>query len=209
VTYLDSRSKKKEISSEPVTVTIGEKSVFSFLKKKSPPVASRPTANVNPFSAAPPNSMGELKPLAPEESHWFLKTLFGLALFGVIVGFAWRLTRSSPKGLEPPPAEKAAQLKDAWKKLANEDLSGKEFCLGLSSLVRECLQYRFGFAAVDSTTEEILRELEKHKLTDNEREAAEKCLKVCDVVLYADANLTGRDKLRGLCSSLLPKAQKT
>ena len=39
--------------------------------------------------------------------------------------------------------------------------------------------------------------------------AAEKCLKTCDRVLYADGNLTGRDNLRALCSALLPKAPKS
>jgi hypothetical protein len=205
--YRDSRSKKKEISSETVTVTIAEKSLFSFLKKKNSPAANRPSVAVSPLSTLAPDPLGGLKPLAPE-SHWFLKTLFWLALFGAIGGFIWWKTRPTPKGAEPPPPEKAAQLRDVWKKLANEDLSGKEFCLGLSSLVRECLQYRFGFFAVDFTTEEIFKELEKRKLTDNEREAVEKCLKTCDRVLYADGNLTGRDNLRSLCSALLPKVQK-
>jgi hypothetical protein len=131
-----------------------------------------------------------------------------LVLF-LIVGFVWRQLRKPAGSAVAAPLGKAAQLKDAWKKLGNEELSSKEFCLGLSSLVRECLQYRFGFSAVDFTTEEILKEVQKNKMSDDEKTAAEKCLKTCDRVLYADGNLTGRDNLRTLCSALLPKVPKS
>jgi hypothetical protein len=46
------------------------------------------------------------------------------------------------------------------------------------------------------------------KVSEEDKSAAEKCLKTCDRVLYADGNLTGRDALRVACSSLLPKGQK-
>ena len=104
-----------------------------------------------------------------------------------------------------PPLEGAARLRAAWKKLDEEDLTGREFCLGLSELVRECLQYRFGFPAVDRTTAEILAELRNHKLTADETAAVEKCLRTCDRVLYANGNVGGRDTLRTLASVLLPK----
>ena len=135
--------------------------------------------------------------------------LIWIAIALLIAGFIWRQMRKTPKAVSTAPVGKAAQLREAWKKLGKDDLDAKEFCLGLSNLVRECLQFRLGFEAVDLTTEEILKELNQKKLTDDERVATEKCLKACDRVLYADGNLTGRDSLRTMCSTLLPKAPKS
>ena len=122
----------------------------------------------------------------------------------------WRQLRK-PVGKVQPPLRRCGKgrpIKGCLEKNSgNEDLTGKEFCLGLSNLVR-CLQYRFNFPAVDYTTEEILKILPKYKLTDDEFVAAEKCLKTCDRVLYADANLTGRDNLRRLLFGIAAESPK-
>ncbi len=207
--YEDAQGQKKELKSNVATVMVVEKTGFSIFgkKKAADPQPNQPQANPN--SPTPPagDDLRGLKPLVPE-SNMFIKLMFWLMLLGAIVIFVWRMLKRPARSSAVPLAGKAAQLKDAWKKLGNEDLSGKEFCLGLSNLVRECLQYRFNFPAVDYTTEEILKILPESKLTESESEAVEKCLRTCDRVLYADANLTGRDNLRSLCQSLLPKAQK-
>jgi hypothetical protein len=202
--YQDAQGKKREIQSNSVVVTVAEKSGFSlFGKKKSqPPPAAPPVPAVA-------DGLKDVKPLMPED-HFWLRVLFWSFVVALIFGLVlWRLIRSDRRpGLPPPPQGKAAELKDRWKKLGDEDLSSKEFCEGLSSLVRESLQYRFGFPAVNYTTEEVLKALAKVKSTDDERVAAEKCLKTTDRVLHADGNLTGRDNLRALCSALLPKVPK-
>jgi hypothetical protein len=206
--YQDDQGKKKEIDSNVVTVDVVEKSGFSlFGKKKSNPPNSNPAA-ANPASTATDEGLRGLKPLLPESSVVLI--ILVVVILILIAGFAWRQTSKGGNTPPPvPPLEKAAQLREAWKKLAKEDLDSMDFCLGLSNLVRECLQYRFNFPAVDYTTEEILKVLKQNKLSDDEMTAAEKCLKSCDRVLYADGNLTGRDNLRTLCSSLLPKVQKS
>lgn len=207
--YQDSQGQKREIKSNQATVTVVEKTGFSLFHKKQATPTSQAPASPNPPAAASqsPEQLREIKPLLPE-SFDMVKFLIALAILVLVVGFVWRQLRrpSRPSGV--PLLGKAAQLKDAWKKLGNDDLPSKEFCLGLSNLVRECLQYRFDFPAVDYTTDEILKALKKMKPSDDEFVAAEKCLKTCDRVLYADANLTGRDNLRSLCSALLPKVQK-
>jgi hypothetical protein len=202
--YQDPQGQKHEIKSNVVSVTVVEKTVFSlFGKKKTEPT---PTAESTPPESDEPR---DVKPLL-NDSHTGLRVLFWLVVAALVAGFVWWHFRQKDPAASSPvvPLGKAAQLRDSWKKLSNEDLSSKEFCLGLSSLVRECLQYRFGFSAVHDTTEEILRELAKSKATDDEKIAAEKCLKTCDRVLHADGNLTGRDSLRTLCSALLPKVPK-
>lgn len=201
--YQDAHGKKIELKSNQVTIKVVPKSGFSiFGKKKAEAQAAVPTAT--------PDDLSDLKPLMPE-SHLLLRFLVWGAVALLILGFLlWKFVLSKPSApAQAPPPEKATQLRDRWKKLADEDLEAKEFCSALSSLARECLQYRYGFQAVNFTTEEVLREVAKAKATDDERVAADRILKTCDRVLHADANLTGRDNLRALCSALLPKIRKT
>ncbi|HEY5037712.1 MAG TPA: BatD family protein [bacterium] len=211
--YQDSQGKKREIKSNVATVTVVEKKSFSLFGKKkeqspSNPAMPQASGNTPPGSTPSENDLQPIKPLLPE-SFFVIRLIICLAILALIAGFVWRqMNKPTRKMVSFEPLTKAAQLRDAWKKLSNEDLDSKEFCLGLASLMRECLEYRFQFPAVDFTTEEILKALGEYKLSKDEREAVEKCLKACDRVLYADGNLTGRDNLRALCSALLPKAQK-
>ena len=205
--YQDPDGKRREIKSNIVTVTVSEKSGFSLFGKKAE--APAPTAVPAAAPAVPtPDDLRNIKGLPSDSTNW-ISFAFWLVVFVLIGGFVWRLFTKKPAGPKKVnPVGKEAELKQAWKKLGNDDLAAKEFALGLSNLVRECLRYRFGFEAVDCTTEEVLNELAKLKVTDTEKGAAEKCLKTSDRVLYADGNLTGRDALRNACAVLLPKTNK-
>ncbi len=197
---------RREMKSNIVTVTVTEKTGFSLFGKKSEPT---PTASGAAPAAVPsPDDLRGIKGLPPDSFSW-VSFIFWLVVLIVIVGFIWRQFHKKPaKATKAIPVGKVDELQRAWKKLADENLNPKEFALGLSNLVRECLQYRFGFEAVDLTTEEILKALSKVKVTDNEQSAVEKCLKTSDRVLYADGNLTGRETLRSVCAVLLPKIKK-
>ncbi len=206
--YQDPSSKKREIKSNIVNVTVTPKSGFSFFggKKKDENNAEQPPP---PNVPGNPDDLRGLKPLLPETSN-FLRYLLWTVVALLIAGFfLWQfLVPRRPSPSAPSLMGTEGRLRDAWKKLGQEDLSSQEFCLGLSKLVRECVQYRYQFPAVNYTTEEILRETSKRKATDDERVAIEKCLKACDRVLHAEGNLTGRDSLRTLASALLPKTPK-
>jgi hypothetical protein len=207
--YEDPQLGRREIKSNIATVQVVEKKGFSlFGRKKERKAPAPPMSNPNPPAAAgnSDESLRDLKPLIPE-SPWayLLRPLVWLAVLCLSGFLIWRFFfKKKGKGTRIQPGEEA-RLREAWKKLADEDLGGKEFCLALSSLVRECLQFRFSFPAVDYTTEEILAEIPKVRMTDDEKTAAEKCLKACDRVLYADGNVGSKENLRGLCASLLPK----
>lgn len=204
--YQDPAMKKREIKSNVVNVTVTEKTGFSlFGGKKNNPPTETPANNPPPDEDA----LRGLKPLLPEVMNVF-RIIFWVFLALLVIGFfLWHFLRpkKTPGGAAVPMGVEA-QFRDAWKKLGNEDLSSKEFCLGLSKLIRECLQYRYQFPAVNYTTEEILREMGKRKAPDDEKSAIEKSLKACDRVLHADGNLTGRDNLRAMASILLPKTPK-
>jgi hypothetical protein len=205
--YQDPSGKRREMQSNIVTVVVTEKTGFSLFGKKS----AEPTpaaSGAAPAAVPSPDDLRAIKGLPPDSFSWWT-FLFWLVVLILIVGFIWRQYRKKPAG----PAKvilvgKAEELNRAWKKLADDNLEPKEFTLGLSNLVRECLQYRFGFEAVDYTTEEILKELSKIKAGNDEKSAVEKCLKTSDRVLYADGNLTGREALRSACAVLLPKNKK-
>ncbi len=205
--YQDPSGKRHEIQSNIVTVTVTEKSGFSLFGKKK---TAAPTAV--PQAAAPaqptPDELNGIKGLPPDSFSW-VSFAFWSVVLAVIIGYFWRRRNKNKKG----PAKfisvgKIAELQQAWKKLGREDISSKEFALELSNLVRECLQYRFGFPAVDLTTEEIFTEVKKFKLSEAEKVAVEKCLKTSDRVLYADGSLVNKDALKTTCSALLPKNEK-
>jgi len=204
--FEDAAGQKHEIESNTAVVMVLEKTPLLGLGKKKEAVPKPTTVPV----PTPQDDLRDLKPLLPE-SHWFLKTLIWIAVLVAIGGFArriWKRRQGGSVSAAPPP-EDAVRLKEAWRKLGKEDLGSEEFCLGLSALVRECLQLRYGFPALDLTTEEILEDLRGVKLFKDDREAAEKCLKACDRVLYAEGNLTGRDALRSAAQGLLPKTSKS
>jgi len=205
--YQDPDGKRREMKSNIVTVVVTEKTGFSLFGKKS----EEPTptaAGIAPAAVPSPDDLRAIKGLPPDSFSW-ISFVFWLIVLIIIIGFVWRQFRKKSSGPTVMiPLGKADELKRAWKKIGDDNLTAKEFALGLSNLVRECLQYRFGFAAVDCTTEEILTELSKVKVSDNDKNAVEKCLKTSDRVLYADGNLTGREALLNACAVLLPKTNK-
>ncbi len=204
VIFQDPSGKRQEIRSNVINVTVTEKKPFSLFGGSKP--TSLPAVNPAPAQAPADEGLRDLKPLLPDPILFLLKLLIWIAILVLVGVLVWRITKPKKSAVKgPPPIGEEKRLRDIWKKLSDEDLSAEIFCRSLSSLVRECLQYHFEFDAVDLTTEEIFRELKKHELTSKEMEAVEKCLKACDRVLYADGNLTGRDTLRSLSSSLLPK----
>jgi hypothetical protein len=210
--YQDPQLGRREVQSNIATVKVTEKTGFSLFKRKKVPPPSPAAATANPpaVPSGPEDELRDLKPLIPESPlSLLLRAFFWLAVLLLALFLAWKFFF---KKKEPFPARvlsEEARLREAWRKLADEGLNGKEFCLALSSLVRECLQYRFGFPAVDYTTEEILGAISGKKMTDDEKVGVEKCLKACDRVLYADGGLSSKENLRGLCSALLPKVKKT
>jgi hypothetical protein len=148
-----------------------------------------------------------VKPLLPE-SFAFLGWIILFLIILLTAGLIYRRSRRSEKKTVSIPESEEDRFKIALKKLFNEDLEAKEFCLRLASLIRECLQVRYDFPATDYTTSEIVKTLKQKNAPEDVREAAEKCLKTCDRVVYADGNLSAKENLRALALLLLPKTQK-
>lgn len=206
--YEDANGKKQEIQSNVANVSVTPRQGFSIFGHKSPaptPVPNMPSS----ISTVPDDQLRGIKPLFPEFLDIRLILCLVVAWILAMLFLWYKFGRSKPALKLSSPLGKEAQLRENWRKLADENLDAKAFCLALSRLIRECLQYRYGFGAVHSTTEEILKQLSQRKLTNDEKEAVEKCLRTCDRVLHAEGNLTGRDNLRSLASVLLPKVNKS
>jgi hypothetical protein len=201
--YQDPKLGKREIQSNGLSVTVTPKTGFSLFGHAAPASAVAPA--VTP--AQPEDGLRDVKPLLPE-SFGFFKWLILFLLVLLAVGFFIRLRMRRPSPASSATISEEEGWKDSLRKLFNEDLPSKEFCLKLSIWIRECLEARFSFPAVDYTTGEILRALRQAKASEDVREAAEKCLRVCDRVIYAEGNLGSKDNLKTWASTLAPKAAK-
>ncbi len=203
--YQDPKLGKREIQSNGVLVTVTAKTPFSLFGHSAAPASP---ATAVPTAAPSPDGLRDVKPLLPE-SFGVFKWLILFLLVILIVGLIFRLRmRSAPRTQGAAAGMDEDRWKDSLKKLFNEDLDTKAFCLKLSIWIRECLQERFGFTAVDYTTGEILKALRQAKASEEVREAAEKCLRVCDRVIYAEGNLGSKDNLKTWAATLAPKASK-
>jgi len=198
--YQDAKFGKRELQSNGTLVTVVAKSAFSLFGNSSPAPTAAP-------AAPPPDQLRDVKPLLPE-SFAFLGWIILFLIILLTAGLIYRRSRRSEKKTISIPESEEDRFKSALKKLFAEDLPAKEFCLRLASLVRECLQVRYDFPAADYTTGEIVKTLKQKNAPEDVREAAEKCLKTCDRVVYADGNLSAKENLRALALLLLPKTQK-
>lgn len=117
------------------------------------------------------NDMAEIKDIQREPARWtdYLPLALSiLGALGAIVLAAWLLSRRRKRAVlsrafELPAHELALKKLDALarKRLLDKQLV-KEYYAELTFVLREYLQKRFGLSALESTSEETLRQLEAH-----------------------------------------------
>lgn len=166
-----------DVTTAPQTVTVG-----SLL-------ANEPNAEPKPPS----------KPVVVMEDDYTLAWIGGGLLFiGLIAGATLLLSRwlkRRPKPVAPPPPPRPAWEVAIEKLLALERNKqqllaaerAEEFVDGVSNALREYLGRRYGFDGLESTTDEVLRTLERirpHKLSLS---GVSLLLEQCDLVKFARA----------------------
>ena len=126
---------------------------------------------------------------------WVLGGLLAAASIAALTWFVARWHARRPKAPPPPPPprpawevalDKLEQLKRRQEQLLSAE-RGEEFVDGVSDALREYLGHRYGFEGLESTTEEILRTLERmrpHKLSLS---GVSLLLEQCDLVKFARA----------------------
>lgn len=87
----------------------------------------------------------------------------------------------------PIPDQILNELAGLYAQLSETPESIKAFHFRLSEIFRRYLEFRFGFAATDSTTEEIVQQLPRvSQMSDTERDSILKILRGADEVKFAD-----------------------
>lgn len=208
---------REEIRSNGVMITVVEKPAFNpFAKaaKKDPPPAK--AANDNALPSAPPaaptpaprEDIRDLKPILTGIA-WSLKILFWLIALILAVWGASRLVRRimARRRVAAPVKGQGNLLRERWRRLSDEGLTGVEYSLEVSELLRECIEHRHGFPAPDLTTREVAAAMKKAGASPDSREAVDRCLRLCDGVLYAEGSLTLKDRqtMKATVGELLPK----
>jgi hypothetical protein len=126
---------------------------------------------------------------------WVLGGVAAIALIALITLLVSRWLARRPKALPPAPPprpawelalEKLEQLKRRQESLLAAE-RGEEFVEGVSSALREYLGRRYGFDGLESTTDEILRTLEKQRPHKLSLSGVSLLLEQCDLVKFAQA----------------------
>ncbi len=136
---------------------------------------------------------------------WILAGILGIAAIAGLTLLAQRWLARRPKAPLPPPPEKPAwevalgklaEL-DARKNQLLEEQRGGEFVDGVSDALREYLGKRYGFEGLESTTDELVRILERIRPNKLSLSGVSLLLEQCDLVKFARAtpDLTQCDDL--------------
>jgi len=157
--------------------------------------------SVQSLIANEPNAQpkGPTKPVAVIQDDYTLAYVaLGILGAAVIAGLTLMVQRwlaRRPKSLPPPPPPKPAwdialaklaELDARKASLLAEDRGG-EFVDGVSDALREYLGHRFGFEGLESTTDEILRTLERIRPYKLSLSGVSLLLEQCDLVKFARA----------------------
>jgi len=125
-----------------------------------------------------------------------------MILVGIFYGLRKLLRKKSKQApCAPPipvPDQILAELTGICANLDEAPESIKRFHFRLSELFRRYLEFRFGFAATDSTTEEVIEYLDgSPQLTVPEKDEIVKILRAADEVKFAD-QVRSREESRNL-----------
>jgi len=147
----------------------------------------------------PATEIKDIKPLVEIERNWWPWVIVGFALIALLIAlyFLWKKWRSTlPTPVSPPnkqllPHELAMRQLDALRaKGLLEAGKFQEYYFGLSEIFRRYLVFRYGFPALDWTTEEITSNLHNVKeLNSQLKEQLLVILRNTDQVKFAKANV--------------------
>lgn len=128
---------------------------------------------------------------------WIALALFAIALVVVVTLFLAARWRRRARSSSPPPPPRPAD------EVALEELEalrtqlpimlgrgkGAEWTDAISDTLRKLLGARFGFDALESTTDEILRHLRRERIDSAEKNAIASFLRECDLIKFAKASI--------------------
>jgi hypothetical protein len=177
--------------------------VFDVVGGGSARTASVSGAMVEGLSSLPPDATAngaalmDIKPNAdvPVRSYRLLWLLLGLAA-GVAFAFWLRRFLANRRAQVPPPPRRPLpeRTREALEALRAENLLAKglvrEYHFRLSEIVRGYLGERFGFEALECTSSELLRQVERLDPPGVEAHALRRFVDQCDVAKFARAEIS-------------------
>ena len=123
---------------------------------------------------------------------WWIAGLVAAAALALLARRAW-LRRPRRLAPSPPPVPLEERTRQALDALEAEGLPQRglqrEFHFRLSSIVRAHLGERFGFDALECTSGELLREVERRALAGVDEDGLRRFVDQCDVARYARAEV--------------------
>lgn len=139
-----------------------------------------------------PNKDIIYEPLTLEDFYPYLLGLLAIMALGALIYYFMKRRKPKEEKAEPiiiRPAHEIALEKlfglkksDLWQ---NGDY--KSYISQLTYIVREYLENRYEIQALESTTDEILRDLKKSEITENHRGQLQQMFQMADLVKFAKA----------------------
>ena len=146
----------------------------------------------------PATEIKDIKPLVEIERNWWPWVMVGFALIALLIAlyFLWKKWQSTLTAPASPPKKQLLPHELAMRELDALRAKGlleagnfQEYYFGLSEIFRRYLVFRYGFPALDWTTEEITSNLHNVKeLNSQLKEQLLVILRNTDQVKFAKAN---------------------
>jgi hypothetical protein len=177
---------------------------FDVVEPDGAAVARIDGADVDGTSSLPKDSEqlgAKLEDIKPNEDVpvrswrllWLLAGTAAAIALALLVRRAW-LRRAPPQHPSPPPLPLPVRVQQALDALEAEQLPQRglqrEFHFRLSGIVRGYLGERFGFDALECTSGELLREVERRLPPGVDEPALRRFVDQCDVARYARAEVS-------------------
>jgi hypothetical protein len=124
--------------------------------------------------------------------------LLGLAIIGLVIFLVWYIKRRrknlpvfvKPKPVLPPHVIAIKKLEELRLEKVWQNGKVKEYHTQLTDIVREYLENRFHFEALEMTTDEIVVEIKNHKVNNEAASKLAGILQLADLVKFAKGQPT-------------------
>lgn len=152
---------------------------------------------VGTVSIADTLQLAPIKDIIREEANWrdYLPFILSLLAFGLIAGLIYYFRKKKANAIAPPPPEIKLPAHEialtALDQLKSEQLwqqgDIKTYQSRLTYTIREYLENRYDIPALESTTEEIQRNLKQVDFDNSWKDKLKNILQVADLVKFAKA----------------------
>lgn len=169
----------------------------TFDDVETPTIIVKPPENMAKLDSI---NMNPIKDIIEEPSDWrdykkYIFGLIGILLLGALIYYLWSRSNKGVEEEKPVvveeeviiPADVIAldKLKDLDAKQLWQQGKEKEYHSELTFVLREYLEHRYDFPALENTTSEIMKSDQLRSLTSDQSSTLENVLNIADVIKFA------------------------